>query len=89
MARQHDDVGVEWIPGCIDELKPPVDWERVVLGWPLATGEEADEMGESPKPELAVEARCCVRDMDLCDKLLFDPCVGKSFDKDCPSFCFR
>lgn len=66
IGRQHE-VGVECIPGCMELLKPPVDCERVVRGWPLATGDDAEDVGESPNPELAIDCRCWLKDMDRCD----------------------
>ncbi len=33
-GSQHDDVGVEWMPGC--------DCERAVKAWPLSTEKETE-----------------------------------------------
>lgn len=79
-------MGVEWIPGCIELLKPPVDCERVVRGWPLATGDDADEVGESPNPELAIDWRCWLNDMERCDGWLLFEELGINLFIDWPSF---
>lgn len=66
IGRQHE-VGVECMPGCMELLNPPVDCERVVRGWPLATGDDAEDVGESPNPELAIDCLCWLNDIDRCD----------------------
>ena len=56
MARPFE-VGVEWAPAC-NEYPPLIDCERE----PRGTGDEPDDSGESPIPELTVDwrtLRCC------------------------------